>query len=241
MIGPGFAARSDVGRVRATNEDRFLARPPLFAVADGMGGHRGGEVASALAIDLLERASVESDGTDPGAIVDALERSNAAIREQARAHRHLHGMGTTCTVAVVADRVVHIGHVGDSRAYRHRAGGLEQLTEDHSLVASLVRDGTLDPDAARSDARRNIITRALGAEERVDVDVVSAELEPGDRIMLCSDGLSGQVGEDAMAAVLDAEPDPRRAVDRLVDLANEAGGDDNVTVIVIDPDRLSGR
>ena len=241
MIGPGFAARSDIGRVRAGNEDRFLARPPLFAVADGMGGHRGGEVASALAIDQLERASIGSGRADADVIVDALERSNAAIREQARAHRRLRGMGTTCTVAVVADGVVHVGHVGDSRAYRYRAGGMEQLTEDHSLVASMVRDGALDPEAAHSDARRNIITRALGAEDRVRVDVVSSGLEPGDRIVLCSDGLSGQVREDAMAAVLDAEPDLRRAVDRLVDLANEAGGDDNVTVIVIDPDRLRGR
>jgi protein phosphatase len=241
MIGPGFAARSDVGRVRAANEDRYLARPPLFAVADGMGGHSGGEVASALAIDLLERASAESGGMESDMIVEALERSNAAIREHARRHRALAGMGTTCTVAVVADGVVHVGHVGDSRAYRFRTGDLEQLTEDHSLVASMVRDGVLDPAEARSDARRNIITRALGAEDHVRVDVVDADLASGDRIVLCSDGLSGQVPDAAIAAALAEEPDPRRAVDRLIALANGAGGDDNVTVIVIDPDRLSGR
>lgn len=241
MIGPGFAARSDVGRVRAGNEDRYLARPPLFAVADGMGGHKGGEVASALAIDLLERASLESGGSEPGVLVDALERSNRAIRAHARRHRALAGMGTTCTVAVVTDGVVHVGHVGDSRAYRFRTGDLEQLTEDHSLVATMVRDGVLDPDEARSDVRRNVITRALGAEDHVRVDVVAADLASGDRIVLCSDGLSGQVPDDAIAAALAAEPDPGRAVDRLIDLANRAGGDDNVTVIVIDPDRLGDR
>jgi len=241
MNGPGFAARSDVGRVRAGNEDRYLARPPLFAVADGMGGHRAGEVASALAIELLERTTLESGGSELDVIVDALERSNTAIRERARARRALAGMGTTCTVAVVTDGLVHVGHVGDSRAYRFRAGDLEQLTDDHSLVATMVRDGVLDPDEARNDARRNIITRALGAEDHVDVDVVSSDLASGDRIVLCSDGLSGQVRDDAIVAVLATESDPRRAVDRLVDLANEAGGDDNVTVIVIDPDRLSGR
>jgi PPM family protein phosphatase len=240
MDGPGFAARSDVGRVRTGNEDRYLARPPVFAVADGMGGHQAGEVASALAIDQLERASDGQVRTDSGAIVAAIERSNAAIREYARAHPEVAGMGTTCTVAVVSARVVDIGHVGDSRAYRFRNGDLEQLTEDHSVVAAMVRQGLLDPDEAVTDARRHIVTRALGAEDDIQVDVVSAELASGDRVLLCSDGLSGLVPRQAIAAVLASEPDPGRGADRLIYLANEAGGDDNVTVIVIDPERLGG-
>jgi hypothetical protein len=148
-------------------------------------------------------------------------------------------MGTTCTVAVVSNGTVEIAHVGDSRAYLFRAGVLQQLTEDHSLVAGMVRDGILEADEASTDGRRNIITRALGADDEVRVDRVSIALEPGDRLLLCSDGLSGQVPDASTAEVLATEPDPARAVDRLVGLANAAGGEDNVTVVVIDPDRLS--
>jgi len=236
MVRTGFAARSDVGRIRAGNEDRYLARPPVFAVADGMGGHLAGEVASALAIDVLElAASSEPDRTDSRTIVDALERSNAAILAEARRRPELEGMGTTCTVVVVSESEIHIGHVGDSRAYRFRSGRLEQLTQDHSLVATLVRDGVIGPDDAVTDGRRHVITRALGADDHVEVDVVASAVSPGDRLLLCSDGLSGQVPDEAIAAVLASEPDPGRAVDRLIGLANAAGGDDNVTVIVIDP------
>ena len=236
--GPGFAARSDVGSTRTGNEDRFLARPPLFAVADGMGGHQAGEVASELAISLLDETADRSPVLGTDSLVDALERSNAAIRREARLRADLAGMGTTCTVAVL-DGEIHIAHVGDSRAYRFRAARLEQLTDDHSLVASMVREGRMDPAAAMTDGRRNIITRALGAEDQVRVDVVSADLAPGDRLLLCSDGLHGQVDDAAIATVLRDEPDPARAVDRLIGLANAAGGEDNVTVIVIDPDMMA--
>lgn len=236
--GPGFAARSDVGLVRTDNEDRFLAMPPMFAVADGMGGHQAGEVASSLAIGLLEETAgtIPTPGTDD--MVATIEASNAAIRREARLRSDLAGMGTTCTVVVI-DAAIHVAHVGDSRAYRYGDGRLVQLTDDHSLVASMVRDGLIAPADALTDGRRNIITRALGAEDQVQVDVVTADRQPGDRILVCSDGLHGQVEDAAIAAVLGDGSDPGTTADRLVVLANAAGGDDNVTVIVIDPDALA--
>jgi protein phosphatase len=204
-----------------------------------MGGHQAGEVAAAIAVELLADAANGPAAPDGAEVARVLERSNAAIRAQARQRPELDGMGTTCTVAVVSNGSVEIAHVGDSRAYLFRAGDLRQLTEDHSLVAGMVREGILDADEASSDGRRNIITRALGADDEVRVDRVSMALEPGDRLLLCSDGLSGQVPDASTAEVLATEPDPARAVDRLVGLANAAGGEDNVTVVVIDPDRLS--
>ena len=147
-------------------------------------------------------------------------------------------MGTTCTV-VLLDRAMTVAHVGDSRAYRLRGERLEQLTDDHSLVATMVREGIIDPADAATDGRRNIITRALGAEDEVRVDVVTSDLAPGDRLLLCSDGLHGQVDDAAIASALRDEPDPAAAVNRLISLANAAGGEDNVTVIVIDPDMLA--
>ncbi|MFL5674456.1 MAG: Stp1/IreP family PP2C-type Ser/Thr phosphatase [Chloroflexota bacterium] len=237
--GPGYAARSDVGVARSENEDRFLVAPPVFAVADGMGGHQAGEVAARLAIDLLEEAVASTPAPSPDDIVDAIERSNAAIRREARLRADLAGMGTTCTVVVV-DAEIHVAHVGDSRAYRYRDGGLVQLTDDHSLVASMVRDGMIAPADALTDGRRNIITRALGAEDEIRVDVTTADRARGDRLLVCSDGLHGQVDDAAIAAVLGEEREPPAAADRLVALANAAGGDDNVTVIVIDADALVG-
>jgi PPM family protein phosphatase len=230
---PGYAARSDVGRVRTGNEDRYLANPPLFAVADGMGGHQAGEVASTIVVEVLARAG-STPRRDAEGLVRALESANEQIRSRASADPELDGMGTTCTVAIVDGPRVWIAHVGDSRAYLLRSGQLRQLTEDHSLVAMLVRDGIMDADAARVDERRNIITRALGSEDQLRVDVVSLDTEPGDRLLLCSDGLTGLVEDDDVAEAL-ATPDPGAAADRLIALANEAGGDDNITVIVVDP------
>jgi serine/threonine protein phosphatase PrpC len=234
----GYAARSDVGLARTGNEDGFLARPPLFVVADGMGGHRAGEVASALAVRLVGEALPGPTAAVPTAIVAAVEAANAAVWSEARGSAELSGMGTTCTIAVVDGARAHIAHVGDSRAYLLRGDVLEQLTSDHTLIASMVREGILSDDDARDDDRRHIITRAVGAESEVRVDLSTHDLQPGDRLLLCSDGLSGQVDDAVISGVLAGEPDPGRAVDRLIDLANAAGGVDNVTAIVIDPDRL---
>ncbi|MBA2381447.1 MAG: Stp1/IreP family PP2C-type Ser/Thr phosphatase [Chloroflexi bacterium] len=231
-----YASRSHAGLVRSGNEDRALTRPPLFAVADGMGGHRAGEVASELAVSLLA-ASVERDPAPDGdAIVQAITESNAAIRREARSRPELVGMGTTCTVALV-DPEIRIAHVGDSRVYLLRDGQLRQLTTDHSLVAQMVGEGIVAPDAAEARDVRHIITRALGADDDVQVDVVTADRRPGDRLLLCTDGLHGQVDDEAIGRILAEPAGPADAADRLIAAANEAGGEDNVTVIVVDLDR----
>ena len=203
-----------------------------------MGGHLAGDVAADLAIGLLDGALDEGGVADGPTLVAAIERANAAIRTEAVARPDQRGMGTTCTALVVGDTVT-IAHVGDSRAYRSRRGRLEQLTEDHSLVAALVREGRLDPDAAPRDPRRHVITRALGAEDGIRVDVVTVDRLPGDRFLLCSDGIHGQLDEATIGRVLAGTSEPGAAADELVALADAAGGEDNATVIVIDADRVA--
>ncbi len=225
-------AATDVGRVRDENEDSLLVDDhlDLFAVADGMGGHRAGEVASATALEAL-RASVASG--EP--IGDAIRKANAAVLEKAAQDDDLSGMGTTLTAVVSRPaREIVVGHVGDSRAYIFRDGELRQLTADHSLVEELVRDGRLTPEQAAVHPQRAIITRALGIEPDLEVDLYERALETGDRVLLCSDGLTNMVRPDDIAAILRRESHPARAAERLVDAANEAGGDDNVTAVVLD-------
>jgi protein phosphatase len=208
-------------------------------VADGMGGHQAGEIAADLAIDHLGDALAAAHSPDGRQLVGAIERANGAIRRAALTRPELLGMGTTCTALVVTD-VVTIAHVGDSRAYRLRAARLEQLTDDHSLVAAMVRDGRLDPAAAPTDPRRHVITRALGADDDVNVDLVTVDRQPGDRLLLCSDGIHGQLDDTTIEQVLAGVTDPGGAADRLIELAAAAGGEDNATVIVIDADRVAG-
>lgn len=225
-------AFSDVGRVREGNEDAHLVddRLALFAIADGMGGHRGGEVASWTAIEAL-RAAVASGQP----INDAVKQANTAVLERAAGHPELEGMGTTMTAVVVAGgRRLLIGHVGDSRAYLLRGGELSRLTEDHSLVEELVREGRLTPEQAETHPQKAIVTRALGVEPGVDVDVYAVDVAEGDRLLLCSDGLTDMVRERDIERVLRGEGDPQRAAERLVDEANEAGGVDNITAVVLD-------
>jgi PPM family protein phosphatase len=225
-------ASSDVGRLRTTNEDSFVVddRLALYAVADGMGGHRAGEVASATALEAL-RAAVAGGKALDAAIVLA----NSAVFQKAGTDRELAGMGTTLTaVAIVGDAMLLIGHVGDSRAYRIRDRAISQLTLDHSLVEELVREGRISPEEAEVHPRRAIITRALGVDPDVEVDLYTVEARTGDRILICSDGLSGMIRDDEIRSISLTETDPRVAADRLVDAANEAGGEDNITVVVID-------
>jgi len=227
-----FGAATDVGRVREGNEDAFLVdeRMGLVAVADGMGGHRAGEVASATALEAL-RANVAS-GTP---IRDAITSANTAVYEKAATDEALAGMGTTVTAGTVAaGDTLLVGHVGDSRAYLWRDGELRRLTEDHSLVEELVRGGRLTTEQAAVHPQRSIITRALGVDPSVDVDVYPIELRVGDRVAFCSDGLTTMVRDDDIAAVLRREKDPQRVAAQLVADANAAGGEDNVTVVVID-------
>jgi protein phosphatase len=223
---------TDVGRVREGNEDavRVDERLHLFAVADGMGGHRAGEVASATALEAL-RAAVASGRP----ISEAIEQANTAVFAKAHDDENLRGMGTTLTAAVLTDgSSILIGHVGDSRAYRFHANELEQITEDHSLVEELVREGRLTPEQAVVHPQRSIITRALGVDEAVQVDVYPLDLEPGDRVLICSDGLTTMVRPVDIARILRRERDPQRAAEMLVDAANAAGGEDNVSAVILD-------
>jgi protein phosphatase len=225
-------AATDVGLVRDHNEDGYLVDQDvgLIAVADGMGGHRGGEVASATALEALRIAFVAG-----APIAEAVGVANDAVHEQSIADPNLRGMGTTLTAGSFDDEGhLVLGHVGDSRAYLVRAGELERITTDHSLVEELIQAGELTPEEAERDPRRSMITRALGLEPGVTVDVIEIDLLDGDRLLLCSDGLTTMVGEDTISALIAGEPDAATAAGRLVDAANSAGGTDNITVIIID-------
>jgi protein phosphatase len=224
-------ARTDVGRGRPDNEDRLLVDPArgLYAVADGMGGHRAGEVASATAIETLQSAF-----SDVQALDEAVEAANAAVFAKAAADAALRGMGTTLTAIALQDRTAFLGHVGDSRAYLMRDGAVTQVTDDHSLVEQLVREGRLSPEEAQNHPQRAIITRALGIDAQVEVDTYRVDLHPGDRLLICSDGLTNMLSDDTIAGTLRRHADPQQAADTLVDMANQAGGDDNITVVILD-------
>ncbi|MET0939249.1 MAG: Stp1/IreP family PP2C-type Ser/Thr phosphatase [Gaiellaceae bacterium] len=228
------ASLTNPGRRRRQNEDAFVCEPPLFAIADGMGGAQAGELASRLAAAVVGRA--DADGrTGRELVVGLIEDANRSVYERATGDESVSGMGTTMTVALVEDSHVWIGHVGDSRAYLLRDGALEQLTDDHSLVAELVRSGRLTPDEAGSHPHRSVITRALGTDAEVAVDVIAVPTKPGDVFVLCSDGLSSMVGDDAIRDVLEERGDDLGEAARvLVDAANAAGGEDNITVVLFE-------
>ncbi len=227
-------ASTDVGRVREANEDSYVADAPMFAVADGMGGHIAGDVASATAIEVVQRNREQLSASDPDSLVRILQDANRAIYDKAAGEPTLHGMGTTCTLVIVDGPTAQIAHVGDSRAYLLRNGELTQVTEDHTLVGRMVSEGRLSREEAEHHPQRSIITRALGVDSNVDVDLLSLDLLDGDRLLICSDGLSAMVGSDDIAAVLTAEDQAQASADTLVQRANEAGGEDNITVVVID-------
>jgi serine/threonine protein phosphatase PrpC len=226
------AAATDPGRRRRHNEDSYVCQPPLFAVADGIGGAQAGELASRLAATALQEDS-GANGGDPRRRVDALiQEANRRVYERQTQDAAASGMGTTITVALVEGDVVWIGHVGDSRAYVVRAGELEQLTEDHSLVAELVRSGKLSPEEAETHPQRSVVTRALGTDPNVDVDTFEIEAKPGDLFLLCSDGLTTMVGDEAILGEIDRNRDDLRAAAKaLVRAANRGGGEDNITVV----------
>jgi protein phosphatase len=225
------AGSTDVGRQRDTNEDALLVSPPFFAVADGMGGAKAGEVASHLATDVFQ----EDDGGDDSPetrLAHIAREANRRIYELSSKDEARRGMGTTLTAAMVTGREVSIGHVGDSRAYRLRDGQLDQLTKDHSLVAELERRGEITPEAAESHPQRSIITRALGPEPEVDVDTYTINGKPGDVYLLCSDGLTSMVSDDEVASILRAAANLEEGAEALVRAANQSGGKDNITVVL---------
>jgi PPM family protein phosphatase len=228
------AARTDPGRKRRGNEDSFVCRPPLFAIADGMGGARAGEVASALAAGALSESSVDGGGEER--VIELIQEANRRVHQRASTDAATSGMGTTITVALVeADGTVTIGHVGDSRAYLLRGDRLDQLTDDHSLVAELVRRGELSPREAEVHPQRSVITRALGTDPDVDVDAFGVRAQPGDVYLICSDGLSDMVdGTTLEQIMIRHRTDPAAATKALVGAANRGGGDDNITAVVFD-------
>lgn len=222
---------TDVGRVREGNEDAFAIEPPLYAVADGMGGHRGGEVASQLALQTV----VERLRAGQGSLADQVQAANRAVYERSATDRKVTGMGTTLTAAIVAGDRAHLVHVGDSRAYLLRAGALRQLTEDHTLVNRMLKAGEITEREAAVHPHRNVILRALGQDPDVAIDEQDVGLIEGDRLLLCSDGLTVMVPEDQLQAILEATAGaPQEAAERLVRAANGAGGIDNITVVVLD-------
>ncbi|MGZ4203275.1 MAG: Stp1/IreP family PP2C-type Ser/Thr phosphatase [Thermoleophilaceae bacterium] len=225
------ASLTDVGRQRHSNEDRFYESPPLFVVADGMGGARAGEVASQIAVD--EFAAQDAGGDRPEErLADIVRAANRKIYDLAQSDEAHAGMGTTVTAALVGGREVSLGHVGDSRAYRFRDDELERITQDHSLVEELMRMGKLSPEDAESDPRRSIITRALGPEPDVEVETCTYPAKDGDVYLLCSDGLTGMVPEERVAEILRSRSSLQQAAQALVDDANARGGKDNITVLL---------
>jgi protein phosphatase len=229
------AGKSDPGRKRRRNEDSFVCEPPLFAVADGMGGAQAGEVASQLAAGAVREGNGGSgDGDGERLVVDLIQEANRRVWQRANEDAAASGMGTTITVALVEpEGRVLFGHVGDSRAYLLRGDRLEQLTQDHSLVAELVRRGELSPKEAETHPQRSVITRALGTDPDVDVDTFPVDARDGDVFLICSDGLSSMVDDSEVERVLVGNRSDLTAAARaLVAAANRGGGEDNITAVL---------
>lgn len=241
----GFA--TDVGRKRAKNQDAVAAVPELglFIVADGMGGHNGGETASSMTVeiitDVVRKADAQGKWTPRRVLTDAIQTANHLIYERSAREPALQGMGTTCTALLFKDGALTIGHVGDSRCYFFRRGGMWQATRDHSLVAEKIRAGLITRLEAKTDRMKNVITRSVGFEPQVNVEVYELKLEAGDAFLICSDGLSGEIEDPEVHAIIrenlfpaSGNPDPGKAVEQLIDVANRNGGEDNISSVLIE-------
>jgi serine/threonine protein phosphatase PrpC len=230
-----YAVRSDVGLLREGNEDSAYAGPHLLAIADGMGGHAAGEVASAVAISALAPLDEEVPGLDMlGALADAVAKANARLHDMSAADPSMEGMGTTLTAMLWSGARMALVHIGDSRAYLLRERNFYQITRDHTLVQSLLDDGRINADEAAIHPQRSLILRALDSRTDAEPDLSLREAQAGDRYLLCSDGLTDVVTEETLHRTLLAIDDPAEAVIQLIDLANRAGGPDNITCIVAD-------
>ena len=223
--------RTHQGLVRATNQDNWLAESALYGVADGMGGHRGGETASRVALQVFRNA-IGQKKPDADALRVALEAANRRVFDMASHDETLKGMGTTMSMIWADEKRLLIAHVGDSRIYRLRDGKLHQVTDDHSFVAELVRNNIITPEMAKTHPNRNIITRAVGVDPFVEVDILEEELLPGDQWLICSDGLHGMVEDSEMEQIL-TEMELEDAAERLMSRALENGGVDNVTFVLL--------
>jgi PPM family protein phosphatase len=229
-----IAQRTDPGVVRPNNEDSLIAHPPLVAVADGVGGHNAGEVASALAVDVLEEwmATLTRDGGDK--LREAASDAHRRIYARAQAETQLHGMATTLTAAWIDREKCTIAHVGDSRAYLLRDGALRQLTEDHSWVAQMVKNGRITPEEAWEHPWRNYVVQALGGQPDVAIEMLNVDLAVGDRLVLASDGLTDMLRTETLLEILASTEDGEAACRTLVERAKDAGGTDNITVVLVD-------
>jgi serine/threonine protein phosphatase PrpC len=237
MITLNWGTASDTGLVRQRNEDSLLAALPVFAVADGMGGHAAGDVASALTIGLLRELTTHAP-LSADELKNAIEAANNAVISKSSSSEAMRGMGTTLVgIALVGgegDERWMAFNVGDSRLYRLADGSLTQVSRDHSEVQELLDEGAISESEARRSPVRNVVTRAIGTSETLDVDYWMLDPEPGERFMICSDGLTSELTEDQMIVTLLESPDPAMAANRLVEQALAAGGHDNVSVIVVD-------
>lgn len=237
----GYA--TDVGRKRSQNQDNLVALPELglFVVADGMGGHRGGEIASAMAIEIISntvKKGSQKDVHPRGLIVDALLDANSAIYERACKESQLQGMGTTTTALLFHDNTLTIGHVGDSRCYFMRPHLIWQATRDHSWVQEKLRAGLITREEVKTDRMKNVITRSVGFEPGVNVEIYEMKIKTGDSFLVCSDGLTGLVEDgmilDLVQTHLFEDKNPEKTVASLIEAANENGGDDNITTLVVE-------
>jgi PPM family protein phosphatase len=230
-----YAVRSDVGLLREGNEDSAYAGPHLLAIADGMGGHAAGEVASAVAISALAPLDADTTGLDMlQALANAVAHANASLHEITQTDPATEGMGTTLTALLWAGAQVALCHIGDSRAYLLRGSEFYQITHDHTLVQSLVDEGRLTPEAAASHPQRSLVMRALQSSIPADPDLTMLQAELGDRYLLCSDGLSDVVSDETLGKTLSQLPDLDEAVEQLIDLAIRSGGPDNITCVLAD-------
>lgn len=239
-----ICACSDVGKIRDINQDAYyyVEDPtlPIFIVADGMGGHKAGEVASNLAISTVIRhyekcreKLIKKEMFIPQFLNEAVEYANDNLIEESKSDNELKGMGTTVTMCLILDGEMYVGHVGDSRAYLLRDKELTQITQDHSLVGELLRIGSITKDEAVNHPKKNIITRALGSDPKIKVDVFNRELKRGDKIILCTDGLTNMVTEGKILDILLSDENPSAICSTLVNISNEAGGIDNTTIMII--------
>ena len=228
------AGLTDVGRARERNEDAYFVGRSVFAVADGLGGHKAGEVASRLALSPIEAADESGSRRAAHHIAEAVRRSNRAVHERAQGDPDVKGMATTLTAVAIHDGIAHLAHVGDSRCYLLRGGAITQLSRDHTLVARMVADGKLTPAEAEQHPQRSVLTRALGHEREVDVQTQNVVLSSGDRLLLCSDGLSGILSDDELLRLSNSGSDLDEICRALIEEANARGGPDNITAIVVD-------
>ncbi len=234
-----YAALSDVGQTRSHNEDSVLAQPPLYVVADGLGGHEAGEVASSIAVETIRDHAPRH--ADSNALARAVRAANKEVLRAAREGIGRSGMGTTITAAIVEGGHIALAQVGDSRAYLLHEGSLQRITQDHSMVADMIRRGQITESDARVHPNRSVITRALGTDANMVADAYDIDASAGDRLLLCSDGLTGMLDDSRIAEILGGYRDPNTTARALIDAANESGGHDNISAVVVDIDATSAR